>query len=56
MFRADSGNKLVEVAITENISVVPIPGAAALTALISVAGIDMQSFVFVFYQMYKYHL
>ena len=50
---SDPGNKLVEVAITENISVVPIPGAAALTALISVAGIDMQSFIFLGFPPHK---
>ena len=50
---SDPGNKLVEAAILENITVVPIPGAAALTALISVAGIDMQSFVFLGFPPHK---
>ena len=50
---SDPGNKLVEAAILENIAVVPIPGAAALTALISVAGIDMQSFVFLGFPPHK---
>jgi len=50
---SDPGNKLVEAAIAKDISVVPIPGAAALTALISVAGIDMQSFVFLGFPPHK---
>ena len=50
---SDPGNKLVEAAILENIAVVPIPGAAALTALISVAGIDMQSFIFLGFPPHK---
>lgn len=50
---SDPGNKLVEAVIAENITVVPIPGAAALTALISVAGIDMQSFVFLGFPPHK---
>jgi 16S rRNA (cytidine1402-2'-O)-methyltransferase len=50
---SDPGNKLVEVALSENIVVVPIPGASALTALISVAGIDMKSFVFLGFPPHK---
>lgn len=50
---SDPGNQLVEAANSENITVVPIPGAAALTALISVAGIDMQSFVFLGFPPHK---
>ena len=50
---SDPGNKLVEVATLENITIVPIPGVAALTALISVAGIDMQSFVFLGFPPHK---
>ena len=50
---SDPGNKLVEAVIAENIAVVPIPGAAALTAIISVAGIDMQSFVFLGFPPHK---
>jgi 16S rRNA (cytidine1402-2'-O)-methyltransferase len=50
---SDPGNKLVEAAIAENITVVPIPGAAALTALISVSGIDMQSFIFLGFPPHK---
>lgn len=50
---SDPGNKLVESAICENISVVPIPGASALAALVSVAGIDMQQFVFLGFPPHK---
>jgi len=50
---SDPGNKLVEAAIAEDITVVPIPGAAALTTLISVAGIDMQSFIFLGFPPHK---
>lgn len=50
---SDPGNKLVEAAIEKNIVVIPIPGASALAALISVAGIDMQSFVFLGFPPHK---
>jgi len=50
---SDPGNKLVEAAILENITVVPIPGAAALTTLISASGIDMQSFIFLGFPPHK---
>jgi len=50
---SDPGNKLVETATLEEIPVVPIPGASALTALVSVAGIDMQSFVFLGFPPHK---
>lgn len=50
---SDPGNKLVEQAILENIAVMPIPGASALTALISVAGIDMQKFIFLGFPPHK---
>jgi 16S rRNA (cytidine1402-2'-O)-methyltransferase len=50
---SDPGNKLVEAAIFENIAVIPIPGASALTALVSVAGIDMQKFVFLGFPPHK---
>lgn len=43
---SDPGNKLVEIAALENIPATPIPGASALAAIISVSGIDMQSFIF----------
>jgi 16S rRNA (cytidine1402-2'-O)-methyltransferase len=50
---SDPGNKLVEQAITENFSVVPIPGASALATLISVSGIDMQTFSFLGFPPHK---
>jgi len=50
---SDPGNKLVEEVIANNICVIPIPGASALTALASVAGIDMQKFVFLGFPPHK---
>ncbi|MFA6382807.1 MAG: 16S rRNA (cytidine(1402)-2'-O)-methyltransferase [Parcubacteria group bacterium] len=50
---SDPGNKLVEAVIFKNIAVIPIPGVSALTALISVAGIDMQKFVFLGFPPHK---
>jgi 16S rRNA (cytidine1402-2'-O)-methyltransferase len=50
---SDPGNKLVEAAIFENIAVMPIPGPSALTAIASVAGIDMQKFVFLGFPPHK---
>lgn len=50
---SDPGNKLVEAVIGENITVVPIPGASAIAALISVAGIDMQKFIFLGFPPHK---
>lgn len=43
---SDPGNVLVMDALANSIVVVPIPGVSALTALVSVAGIDMREFVF----------
>lgn len=50
---SDPGNVLVASAIKEGVSVIPIPGCAALTALVSVAGIDMQQFTFLAYPPHK---
>lgn len=50
---SDPGNKLVEQAVAENFSVVPIPGASALASLISVSGIDMQTFSFLGFPPHK---
>lgn len=50
---SDPGNILVEEAVKNNIEVVPIPGASALTALASVSGIDMQKFVFLGFPPHK---
>lgn len=43
---SDPGNRLVELAIAAEVPVIPIPGASALGAIVSVAGINMQEFVF----------
>jgi len=50
---SDPGNKLVEQALRENIKVLPIPGASSLGAMISVAGVDMQKFVFLGFPPHK---
>lgn len=50
---SDPGNKLVKAATLENIIVVPIPGASALAAIISVSGIDMQQFSFLGFPPHK---
>ena len=43
---SDPGYRLVRAALDAGISVVPIPGASALTALLSVAGFAVDRFVF----------
>ncbi len=50
---SDPGNQLVHVARSHGIVVVPIPGATALGAMISVAGCDMQTFTFMAYPPHK---
>jgi len=50
---SDPGNQIVQAALEKNISVVPIPGASSLTAIISVAGIDMSRFVFLGFSPHK---
>jgi 16S rRNA (cytidine1402-2'-O)-methyltransferase len=50
---SDPGNILVQKALENEIQVVPIPGASALGALVSVAGIDMQNFVFLGFPPHK---
>ncbi|HEX8974352.1 MAG TPA: 16S rRNA (cytidine(1402)-2'-O)-methyltransferase [Patescibacteria group bacterium] len=50
---SDPGNRLVEDALQSNIAVVPIPGVSALTALVSVAGMDMQNFSFAGFPPHK---
>ncbi|MFA6183522.1 MAG: 16S rRNA (cytidine(1402)-2'-O)-methyltransferase [Parcubacteria group bacterium] len=50
---SDPGNILVAEAIKNNIMVSPIPGASAIGALISVAGIDMQKFTFLGFPPHK---
>ncbi len=43
---ADPGGKLVASCVQEGIEVVPIPGPSALATAISVAGINLQEFIF----------
>jgi 16S rRNA (cytidine1402-2'-O)-methyltransferase len=43
---SDPGNAVVAAAAAEGCAVSPIPGASALAAIVSVAGINMQEFVF----------
>jgi len=43
---SDPGYRLVRAALDAGVSVVPIPGASALTALLSVAGLATDRFVF----------
>ncbi|HBR79573.1 MAG TPA: 16S rRNA (cytidine(1402)-2'-O)-methyltransferase [Candidatus Moranbacteria bacterium] len=50
---SDPGNILVKEVVNDGIKVVPIPGASAIGALISVAGIDMQKFVFLGFPPHK---
>ena len=50
---SDPGNKLVEEVVKEGIRVEPIPGPSALTALVSVSGIDMHRFVFLGFPPHK---
>lgn len=50
---SDPGNILVQKAVENDIKVVPIPGASALGALVSVAGMDMQNFVFLGFPPHK---
>lgn len=50
---SDPGNKLVAMAVETGIGVVPIPGASALGAMVSVAGIDMREFLFLGFPPHK---
>lgn len=50
---SDPGNKLVEEVIKNNIKIIPIPGPSALGAIISIAGIDMQRFIFLGFPPHK---
>jgi 16S rRNA (cytidine1402-2'-O)-methyltransferase len=43
---SDPGHHLVKMCVANNIPIVPVPGAAALTAAISVSGMPLQSFLF----------
>lgn len=50
---SDPGNMLVREAQVRKIRVVPIPGASALTTLLSVCGEDVQKFVFLAFPPHK---
>ena len=43
---SDPGFRLVRAAVEQGIQIIPIPGASALTALVSVAGVPVDSFTF----------
>lgn len=49
----DPGGKLVEAAHAQGIRVIPIPGASALTAAISVCGFPMDDFAYVGFAPHK---
>lgn len=50
---SDPGNVLVALATEASMRVVPVPGASALGAIVSVAGIDMREFVFLGFPPHK---
>jgi len=50
---SDPGNLLVQKAVENGIRVVPIPGASTIGAMIGVAGIDLQKFVFLGFPPHK---
>ena len=50
---SDPGNLLVQKAVENGIRVVPIPGASTIGAMISIAGIDMQRFIFLGFPPHK---
>ncbi len=50
---SDPGNLLVAEAVKNNVKVIPIPGASALTALASVSGVNMQRFLFLAFPPHK---
>lgn len=50
---SDPGNVLVDEVVKSGFSVVPIPGVSALSALVSVSGIDMQKFSFLGFPPHK---
>lgn len=50
---SDPGNRLVSLAVTAGIAVSPIPGASALGAIVSIAGIDMREFLFLGFPPHK---
>jgi 16S rRNA (cytidine1402-2'-O)-methyltransferase len=50
---SDPGNHLAAEVLKKNIAVIPIPGPSALGAIISVAGIDLQKFVYLGFPPHK---
>ncbi|MBU1160125.1 16S rRNA (cytidine(1402)-2'-O)-methyltransferase [Patescibacteria group bacterium] len=50
---SDPGNLLVAEAVKNKIKIVPIPGPSALTSLISIAGINLQKFIFLAFPPHK---
>ena len=50
---SDPGNKLVELAIEAGVNVIPIPGACALIAGLSVSGLPTDKFIFLGYMPHK---
>jgi len=50
---SDPGNVLVGMAVAAGVRVVPIPGANALGAIVSVAGIDLREFTFLGFPPHK---
>ncbi len=50
---SDPGNILVAEAVKNNIEIHPIPGPSALASIISIAGIDLQKFLFLGFPPHK---
>ncbi len=50
---SDPGNRLVETAVANGLSVSPIPGVSALTTLASISGIDLAKFTFMGFPPHK---
>lgn len=50
---SDPGNFLVSEAVKNNIEICPIPGPSALTATISISGVDLQKFLFLGFPPHK---
>jgi 16S rRNA (cytidine1402-2'-O)-methyltransferase len=50
---SDPGSKLVDMAYTHNIKVIPIPGASSLTTAISISGFSLKPIIFYGYLSHK---
>ena len=50
---SDPGNQLVAAAVAAGVTVTPVPGPSALTAAVSIAGVDPQRFAFLAYPPHK---